>query len=313
VDFLFPPGYKSKMLTLLVLVFFPFLLWQGYKKIRLSKASAAWPTVPGVVTVSERTKLAWRTQPRVSFSYEVAGKAYSSSKVSFADAVPARETEPILSRYQPNQPVTVHYNPEDPAIAVLEAGPNRFVSKGFRGLIFWFACIILINVLNIGFAVWQHTHPDDNAPAHTYDDAAKADPQLGNRLLREDAEKGNAQDQVYVAMWYLTGTQGYPKDPAEAVKWLRKAADQGNAEAENQLAILYNTGKGVEKNSALAIEWLKKAADQGEPHACFSLGVATEKGLGGIAPDTQKAIEWYRKAGNDSHAKEALARLHADK
>jgi hypothetical protein len=298
---------------LLVLVFFPFLIWQASKKLRLSKASAAWPTAPGMVTASERTKMAWRTQPRVSYSYEVAGKAYNSSKVSFADLVPARETEPILARYQPNQPVAVYYKPEDPALAVLEPGPNRFVSANFRNLIVWFSAIVLINVVDLGLVVWQATHSDKKTPAHTYDDAAKSDPQLGNRLLREAAEKGDAKDQVYVAVWYLNGLEGYSKDPAEAAKWLRKSADQGNAEAENMLAQLYASGKGVDKNLEQAVGWLKKAAAQGEPHACFSLGYATEKGIGGLQADTQQAIEWYRKAGDDPHAKEALARLHAAK
>jgi len=249
---------------LLVLVLFPFLIWQAYKKLRLSNASTAWPTTPGTVTASERTKLAWRTQPRVSFSYEVGGKAYSSGKVSFADVVPARETEPILARYQPNQPVVVHYKPEDPVIAVLEAGSNAFVSKNFRNLLFWYGFIIFLNILNIGLAVWQHGHAADNPPPHTYDDAAKADPQLGNRLLQEAAEKGDAQDQFYVAMWYLTGTEGHPKDPAEAAKWFRKSADQGNAEAENMMGQLYAAGNGVDKDLGQAVEWLKKAAAQGK-------------------------------------------------
>ncbi|MDD5262633.1 MAG: DUF3592 domain-containing protein [Methylacidiphilales bacterium] len=300
------------MLTLLILVLFPFVIWQAYKKLRLSKASATWPTAPGVVTAAERTKLAWRTQPRVSFSYEVAGKAYNSSKVSFADVVPARETEPTLSRYQPKQQVVVHYQPEDPGLAVLEPGPNRYVSAAFRNYIIWFVLLIFFNVLYIGLTVWQHTQDMQKQPVHTYDDVAKADPQLGNRLLREAAEKGDAKDQVYVAIWYLTGKEGYPKNPAEAAKWFRKAADQGDAEAQNWLAVLYNSGNGVEKNTTLAFEWLNKAGAQGEPHACYSLGYASEKGIGGTPQDTQKAIEWYRKAGNEPHSKAALARLHAD-
>ena len=298
------------MLMLIVLVGFPFLIWQAYKKLRLAKASSTWPTTSGVVTAAERTKLAWRTQPRVSFSYEVAGKSYASSKVSFADVVPARETEPILSRYPLHRPVTVYYQPDDPAVAVLEAGPNPFVRAAFRNYLIWFGFIVFINVFNIGFAVWQYTHGSEDTP-HTYDDVTKADPQLGNRLLRADADKGDAQDQIYVAGWYFTGTEGYPKDPVEGAKWLRKSADQGNAEAENMLGNLYVRGVGVEKNLDEAVSWLKKAAAQNEPHACYSLGVASEKGLGGMPQDTQAAIDWYRKAGDDPHARAALARLGA--
>ncbi|MCE0496526.1 MAG: DUF3592 domain-containing protein [Methylacidiphilales bacterium] len=299
------------MLLLIVLVLFPFVTWQAYKKICLAKASAAWPTAPGVVTATERTKIAWRTQPRISFRYEVGGKTYTSSKLSFADVVPASETEPILARYRPSQPVTVHYQPENPALAVLEPGPNRHLSAAFRYYFISFGILIAVNVLYLGVTFWTSSDSAADQQAPTYDDVAKADPQLGDRLLRADAEKGNAQDQVYVATWYLTGTEGYPKDPAEAAKWLRKAADQGNADAENMLGQLYAGGKGVDKDLVQAVAWLQKAADQGEPHACASLGYAYEKGLGGLTQDTPTAIAWYRKAGKEPHAQAALARLGA--
>jgi hypothetical protein len=303
------------MLMLIILICFPFLIWQAYKKQRLSRMSSAWPTVPGTVTGADRIKLAWRTQPRVTYAYVVEGKAYSSSKVTFADAVPASETEPILARYPLHQPVTVHYQPADPAIAVLEAGPNRHVSVAFRYYLVWYAFIVLLNIANIGFGVWQYAHDSDEPLPRTYGDspapAADADPQLGNKLLRDDAEKGNAQDQVYVATWFLSGTQGYPKDPAQAAVWLQKSADQGNAQAEAMLANLYAKGNGVAQDLPQALSLLQKAADQGEPHACYGLGVAHEKGLLGLSPDSQKAIDWYRKAGDEPHAKSALARLGA--
>ncbi len=249
----------------------------------------------------------------MTYSYEVAGKSYSSSKVSFADAIPSSETEPTLARYPLHQPVVVRYQPSDPAIAVLEPGPNRHVSNAFRYYLMWYGFIVLLNVANIGLGIWQYTHDSDEPLPHTYGDAtpptADADPQLGDKLLRADAEKGNAQDQVYVATWYLTGTEGYPKDPAQAAIWLQKSADQGNAQGEAMLANLYASGKGVAQDTTQALSWLQKAADQGEPHACYGLGVAHEKGLLGLPPDNQAAIEWYRKAGDEPHAKAALARL----
>jgi hypothetical protein len=299
------------MLFLIVLVAFPFLIWGAYDKMRLSKKSAAWPTTPGVVTVSERKKVLWRTQPRVTFSYEVAGQSYTSSKVSFAAAVPAQETEPILQRYPLHQPVEVHYLPGNPAVAVLEAGPDRRVALALRVYIIWFAIIVMVNIANLVVSSWQAGQDAAPTPLHTYDDTAAADPQEGNRLLRQDAENGNAQDQVYVAVWYLTGKEGYPKDPAEGAKWLRRSADQGNAEGENMLGQLYVSGTGVDRDLTQAVSWFQKAAAQGEPHACASLGRAYEKGVGGLPQDTQAAIAWYRKAGDEPHAKAALARLNA--
>ena len=74
----------------------------------------------------------WRMQPRVTYSYEVAGKAYSSSKVSPAPkSSRPGETEPTLSRrYRCRRPSPSITCPcADPAIAVLEPGPSRYVSK----------------------------------------------------------------------------------------------------------------------------------------------------------------------------------------
>lgn len=301
------------MLFLIVLIAYPFLIWGAYKNVRLSRESSGWPAVPGVVTAAERTKKGWRLQPKVAFSYNVDGKAYSSDKVSFAALVPAKETEPTLSKYPVGQPVNVHYQPGNPAIGILETGPNPAVSRLLHQFIYLYVVIILVNIANIGVTVWsvKHGSDSDTPAAPTYGDKAAADPQLGNRLLREDAEKGNAQDQMYVAMWYLTGTEGYAKDPAEAVKWLQKSADQGNSDAENVLGGLYVSGNGVGKDPAKAVDLFRKAAEQNNPHACANLGRAYEKGYGGLPQDNAKAIEWYRKAGDDKNAKAGLARLGA--
>lgn len=299
------------MLFLIVLIAFPFLIWSAYKKVQLSNASASWPTVPGVVTAAERTKIGWRMQPRVTFTYNVDGKAHSATSVSFAAGVPKTEIEPILSRYPVSQPVQVHYQPGNPAVAVLEAGPNRNVTSALRAFVYLFCVIIVVNILNVGVNLWSSNHNSDTPTAPTYDDKAAADPQEGNRLLRTDADKGDAQDQMYVGMWYITGTQGYSKDPAEGAKWMQKSADQGNADGEAMLGQLYAIGTSVPKDITKAVDLFQKSAAQGNPHGCASLGRAYEKGVGGLPQDNQKAIEWYRKAGDDPYAKAALVRLGA--
>jgi hypothetical protein len=213
------------MLSLIVLIAFPFLIWGAYKNVRLAKESTAWPAVPGVVTASERIKKAWRTQPRVTYSYSVDGKTYSSSQVSFGAMVPSKDTEPTLARYPLHQTVLVHYRPGNPLVAVLEAGSNQNATRILLQYIYLFCVIVLVNIANVGVTIWNANHDSDTPAAPTYDDKVAADSGLGNRLLREDAEKGNAQDQMYVGMWYLDGTEGYTKDPVEAVKWFQKSAD----------------------------------------------------------------------------------------
>jgi hypothetical protein len=247
----------------------------------------------------------------------VDGKAYSSSKVSFAAGVPAAEIDPILSRYPLSQPVTVHYQPGHPEVAILEAGPNRNITNGLRSFIYLFCVLLIVNLFLLGMDVWNYTHNSDTPTAPTYDDKTAddnkpaSDLKVGDSLLRADAEKGNAQDQAYVGMWYLTGTEGYTKDPAQAATWLQKSADQGNADGENMLGQMYANGSGVTKDYAKAVDLFQKSAAQGNPHGCASLGRAYEKGVGGLPQDNQKAIEWYRKAGDDAYAKAALVRLGA--
>jgi hypothetical protein len=57
------------MLPLIFLVVFPFALWKAWKNIQMAKASTGWPTVSGTVTTSERAKVMFRKQPRVTYSY----------------------------------------------------------------------------------------------------------------------------------------------------------------------------------------------------------------------------------------------------
>jgi hypothetical protein len=139
--------------------------------------------------------------------------------------VPSKDTEPTLARYPLHQTVLVHYRPGNPLVAVLEAGSNQNATRILLQYIYLFCVIVLVNIANVGVTIWNANHDSDTPAAPTYDDKVAADSGLGNRLLREDAEKGNAQDQMYVGMWYLDGTEGYTKDPVEAVKWFQKSAD----------------------------------------------------------------------------------------
>jgi len=70
---------------------------------------------------------------------------------------------------------------------------------------------------------------------------------LRERLL-ESALKGDADAQFELGKNYETGRIGLPKDFAQARRWYQAAADQGDPYALASLAILYNFGKGVEKN-----------------------------------------------------------------
>jgi hypothetical protein len=294
------------VLSLICIILFPFLIWRASKTISIARKSSGWPTVAGVVTAAERVKVTWRAQPRITFSYAVNGAPYSANRLSFAP-VPPRETDAILGRYPVNQAVTVHHSPDDPAEAVLEAGATPNVTAQRRSLVIMFVMVLLANGAYFGVKMLQPA-----APRHrTYDDVIAADPKVGDRLIRANAEKGNAQDQFYVGNWYMMG-HDVAKDPAEAVKWFRKSADQGYAEAQACLGELYATGNGVAKDMDAAIALFRKAAAQQNERAQFDLGFSYEKGFG-VPQDLQQAGEWYAKAKSDPRTAAAVKRLAAIK
>ena len=76
--------------------------------------------------------------------------------------------------------------------------------------------------------------------------------------FREEAEKGNANAQVYVANCYLNG-DGAPKDMAKALSWFHRAAMQGHSGAQTDLGVRYLYGLGVAKDEIEAYAYFSLA------------------------------------------------------
>lgn len=112
--------------------------------------------------------------------------------------------------------------------------------------------------------------------------------------LRPLAEKGNARAQLALGLLYQQG-RGVNRDVAAAVKWYLKAAEQGLAEAQFSLGNIYYKGKGVPRDAAKALKWFRKAADQGYPKAQYDLGIKYEYGLS-VPIDYVFAYKWYNVA-----------------
>lgn len=112
--------------------------------------SRRWPNVQGLVvasqvedkTDSEGGRL---YRPRVSYRYSVNGQDFVGERACFGDAdyvgwaLFARD---IVARYRVRSPVTVHYDPSDPADAVLEPGLN--------GLLF---STLIFSIAFLGFSI----------------------------------------------------------------------------------------------------------------------------------------------------------------
>jgi hypothetical protein len=136
------------MFSLIFLIAFPFAVWKAWKNIQMARASAGWPTVTGTVTTSERAKVMFRQQPRVTYSYSINGASFTADRISFAGGYPPKETDSILSRYPVGREVVVSYAPDNPATATLQTGSNPQITSQLRLLLIFFVLIILLNVLN---------------------------------------------------------------------------------------------------------------------------------------------------------------------
>ena len=120
-------------------------------------------------------------------------------------------------------------------------------------------------------------------------------------LITKAAARGSAPSQILLAVAYLNGDGGLPKDPALAARWFEQAAIQGNGYAEEKLGDLYEQGLGVEKNLKLAFDWRVKAANRGNLQVQVKLGKMYRDGAG-VAKDAGKSLYWLQRAATEGNA-----------
>ncbi|OVE80923.1 hypothetical protein BVY03_05110 [bacterium K02(2017)] len=156
------------------------------------------------------------------------------------------------------------------------------------------------------------------------------------QILKPLADKGEGEAQHYTGLMYLDG-MGTEKDLAQGLKWLDLAVKNNQLLAMWKLADIHFNGKGVSKNVSLGISYYKKAAmagmvkaqillgtlyligdiipknlneamiyfqlaaDQGEAIGQYHMGLLTEKGLTGLTPNIDSAINWYELAAKQEH------------
>lgn len=98
----------------------------------------------------------------------------------------------------------------------------------------------------------------------------------------------------------------------KAAPLLQSKAEAGDVNAAYNLAVLYYNGQGVARDYSQAARWFEAAAGQ-YGAAAFNAANIYENGTGGVAKDTTKAIELYRKASqNGIDCTDALKRLGAE-
>ncbi|HNJ36278.1 MAG TPA: tetratricopeptide repeat protein, partial [Leptospiraceae bacterium] len=111
----------------------------------------------------------------------------------------------------------------------------------------------------------------------------------------EAATAGDAEACFLLGRAHDVGSAGGNDSPNEAVKWYRKAAELGNVFAQYNLGVIYEGGRGIEKDEVEAARWYRKAADEGLADAQRALGNLYYSGRG-LEKDEVEAVKWYRKA-----------------
>ncbi|MEN5172646.1 hypothetical protein BJD20_16250 [Acinetobacter proteolyticus] len=123
------------------------------------------------------------------------------------------------------------------------------------------------------------------------------------------AEIGNVDAQYNVAMNFLNGDEGYPKDYDQAKRWLEMASEQGDASAQNALGIIYLRGLGGDKNLSKSEYYYRLAANKNHENAQLQLALIllNNKKDGGV----KEAKEWLEKASlqGNTEAKDKLKEL----
>lgn len=108
------------------------------------------------------------------------------------------------------------------------------------------------------------------------------------------AKAGNVDAQYNVAMNFLNGEEGYPKDHNQAKRWFEIASKQGDASAQNALGIIYLRGLGGDKDLSKAEYYYRLAANKNHENAKLQLALIL---LNSKKSDNLKeAKEWLEKA-----------------
>jgi hypothetical protein len=116
-----------------------------------SLRSRKWPTVPGKIVTSEvatETEIACgefgdpqviaRDSPKIRYSYAVGGREFKSARIRWIShkwgiTDPARKA---VAKYPVDQPVSVYYDPNRPANAVLEPVVEGLLVRGLLTVAF---------------------------------------------------------------------------------------------------------------------------------------------------------------------------------
>ena len=92
----------------------------------------------------------------------------------------------------------------------------------------------------------------------------------------------SAEDLYYIGINFRLGSDGFPEDKAEALRYYYLSALQGYGEAENEVGQAYDEpyfgGNSVKQNYFEAAKWYARGMEHGDDHAEFGLGLLLKYG-----------------------------------
>lgn len=104
-----------------------------------------------------------------------------------------------------------------------------------------------------------------------------------------------------LAKIYLTGYDGLPRDPKQALKWFGEATEIGYIPASHIVGDFYYYGVGTAKDTPRAVKNYREAARFGYAPAQVSLAQILEAGEDGVKAEPQQALAWYNEAAKVNH------------
>jgi hypothetical protein len=125
-----------------------------------AKAAQTWPTTPGVVLSSHVDIHTSRDsdgdrnttyKPVVAYRYEIMGLEYTGDRIAFgANTFSHKKSYEIVGHYPVGQPLTVHYNPDKPQDAVLEAEAKGGVASLIIGIVLMSVGVVMAVISFLG-------------------------------------------------------------------------------------------------------------------------------------------------------------------
>jgi TPR repeat protein len=137
----------------------------------------------------------------------------------------------------------------------------------------------LLTILTVLIATLSFGQSADELNLKSKEFLVKQDLKNAVPLIKQAAEKGNAEAQYNYGICFQQGVE-VPKSDSIANIWFLKAANQGWKNAQFKMAYSYATGRGVRQDDKLSFDWAVKCAEQQDVECMFNVAGCYQQGRG---------------------------------